>query len=250
MFKKAAAALVVAAGLFLAPAKAVPVDVELQLLVDTSGSVSAEEFALQLNGYAEAFRSAEVKNAIASGTLGSVAVQLVFWAADQEVAIDWFLIDSASAADSFADMVAALSDPFGGGTRIDRAIEFGFPLFFNNAFEGARQVVDISGDGNSSPSSTREARDAALAAGVDTINGLVIEDSDLIEFYEDNVIGGMGAFVMFAATFQDFADAIRTKLVTEIMGPGGGEIPLPGAALFLLTGIAGFIGLRRRKLAA
>lgn len=67
----------------------------------------------------------------------------------------------------------------------------------------------------------------ALARGI-TINGLVIltEEVDLgtladdiiVEHFERKVIGGPGAFVMVAGSFDDFAVAIRRKLVREILG--------------------------------
>jgi len=57
-----------------------PVDLELVLAVDASGSVSDEEFNLQLHGLAEAFRDRSVGQAIrASGDLG-LAVALIQWA--------------------------------------------------------------------------------------------------------------------------------------------------------------------------
>ena len=79
-------------------------------------------------------------------------------------------------------------------------------------------MIDISGDGrNNRGRPAAEARDDAVRAGV-TINGLPIlaVESDLEEFYRDNVIGGPGAFVIPAASFETFADAILKKLVIEI----------------------------------
>jgi Protein of unknown function (DUF1194) len=91
-------------------------------------------------------------------------------------------------------------------------------LFPASPYVGARRVIDISGDGrNNRGRSSAEARDDAVRAGV-TINGLPIlaVEPDLEEFYRDNVIGGPGAFVIPAASFETFADAILKKLVIEI----------------------------------
>ena len=41
-------------------ASAVPVDLGLSLVIDVSGSVSGSEYDLQMDGYANAFRSAAV----------------------------------------------------------------------------------------------------------------------------------------------------------------------------------------------
>ena len=86
-------------------------------------------------------------------------------------------------------------------------------------------MIDVSGDGrNNRGRPAAEARDEAVRAGV-TINGLPILaiEPDLEEFYRDNVIGGPGAFVIPAASFETFADAILKKLVIEISETGGRE---------------------------
>ena len=80
------------------------------------------------------------------------------------------------------------------------------------------------------------ARDAAIAKGV-TINGLVILSDEplptnpththppggLKAYYENNVIGGPGAFVVEAEGFETFGQSIISKLIKEIaalVGPG------------------------------
>ena len=249
MFKSLCAAAIGLASIAFAPAAhAVPVDLELQLLVDVSGSVNSSEFALQAQGYADAFRSAEVQNAIAGGQIGSIAVQLVFWSgsSQQAIGVDWVQLSSAADANSFADAILAAGRPFRGGTQISSAIDFGAAQFANG-FEGTRNVMDVSGDGRSNASRTAAARDAALAGGIDTINGIAIGDEAVRQFYEDNVIGGIGAFVLLASTFEDFDAAIRQKLLVEISM--GNEVPVPGAVVFLITGAAGIAGLRRRAAA-
>jgi hypothetical protein len=37
-------------------------------------------------------------------------------------------------------------------------------------------------------------------------------------FSRENVIGGRGAFVIAATSFEDFYDAVRKKLILEIAG--------------------------------
>jgi hypothetical protein len=89
-----------------------------------------------------------------------------------------------------------------------------------NQFQG-RAKIDISGDGQSSAGAyPRTMRDRAIAAGV-TINGLAIvnEDSFIAEYYRLTVIGGVGAFVLAAASHDSFGEAIRLKLLREII-PG------------------------------
>ncbi|MFX8681022.1 DUF1194 domain-containing protein, partial [Acinetobacter baumannii] len=61
------------------------------------------------------------------------------------------------------------------------------------------------------------ARDEAVAAGI-TINGLPIlnQEPDIDRYYQDEVIGGPGAFMIPARDFDAFGEAIRQKLILEI----------------------------------
>jgi hypothetical protein len=43
-------------------------------------------------------------------------------------------------------------------------------------------------------------------------------DAGLDKYYEENVIGGPGAFMIAAANFDDFGRAVRSKLIREISG--------------------------------
>lgn len=198
-----------------------PVDLELSLLVDVSGSVSTSEFNLQRQGYVNAFSNADLfNNFISRGNIGSIAVNLIYWSgtSQQQEAVGWTLIDSVAASQSFASAISSTLRPFSGSTAPGSAINFATPRFFNNAFDGARQVIDVSGDGAANVgANTAAARDAALAAGVDAINGLVIGQSSVVNFYVNNIQGGAGSFVLAANSFEDFATTIEQKLRTEII---------------------------------
>lgn len=209
------------------------VDVELQLLIDISGSVNTREYNLQMDGYQAAFESDNVQNAIINGQYGKIAVQMIMWSgsSNQQIMIDWALIDSAASADNFANQIAALTRPFSGWTAIGSAIAFSYPEFSSNDFQGTTQVIDVSGDGtNNSGVSPSVARDAALAAGVDTINGIVITTSQrVIDQYTNDVVGGEDPFLLAPATFNDFQTAIENKIVAEIAGTTPQNNVLPTA---------------------
>jgi hypothetical protein len=105
-------------------------------------------------------------------------------------------------------------------TALGDAIDYAGKLLRNGGFGQARLIVDVSGDGSTNAGRRANlARDDAVAAGV-TINGLPIlaEEPNLDKFYRENVIGGEDAFLVVAHGFDDFADAIRNKLVREIAG--------------------------------
>lgn len=225
----------------LGSAKAVEmVDVELQLLIDISGSVNSQEYALQMDGYQAAFESSAVSDAIINGHLGKIAVQMIMWSGSnqQQVMIDWTLIDSVQASNDFASSIAALARPFAGMTAIGSAISYAYPQFDTNDFSGTTQVIDISGDGRRNSGIANDvARDAALAAGVDTINGIVItQDSRVVDQYADTVVAGETPFLLAPATFEDFQLAIENKIAAEIAGTtpqGAVAIPEPAYLSFL-----------------
>jgi hypothetical protein len=199
------------------------VDLELVLAVDTSSSVNAAEFDLQMRGLAEAFRTPQVQAALeATGDLG-VAVALIQWseAQSQYMAVEWVKLEGRESAEAFAQ---AIDDAprylVGGGTAISGAIDYSLKILELNEFSGRRQVIDISGDGRANQGSPPgDSRDVAVDRGV-TVNGLVIlnEEPKLDVYYYREVIGGTAAFVLSANDFQAYADAIIDKLVKEISG--------------------------------
>lgn len=222
------------------------VDVELQLLIDISGSVNSNEYQLQMNGYKEAFESSNVQNSIVNGTNGKIAVQLIMWSgsSQQEVMIDWTLIDSPIASNAFATTIATLARPFSGMTAIGKAIDYGYTQFATNNFQGLSQVIDVSGDGkNNNGMSPEYARDNALNAGIDKINGIVITSKqNVIDEYVDNVVAGDNSFLLATTNFEDFKSAIETKIANEIQGVIPPEnlivsVPEPNSIVLFLAGI-------------
>jgi hypothetical protein len=200
-----------------------PVDLALVLAVDASGSVDQFRFELQKQGYVAAFRHPRVIGAIQSGPTQSIAVIMMQWTgpALQVTAVPWTKISDAASANAFADKIAAAPRAlFGGGTSISGAIDTAMALLFDNPFKATRRVIDISGDGsNNRGRPAAQARDEAVRAGVG-INGLPILalEPDLDRYFEQNVIGGPGAFVIAAKNFETFGDAILKKLIAEIAG--------------------------------
>ncbi|MEK9969054.1 MAG: DUF1194 domain-containing protein, partial [Ferrovibrio sp.] len=205
------------------------VDLALALAADCSGSVHAEHYMLQQRGYAEAFRSREVKQAIRSGIHGAIAVAYYQWSGYtlQNLLLPWTVLGSDDEIMRFAArMEQAERTIFGGGTSPSGAIEFGHALLSNLPVQTARRVIDISGDGrNNTGPPPAAARKAALDAGI-VINGLPIlhMEPDIDEYYEKFIIGGPGAFLVPARDYSSFAAAVRRKLVLEIAGRDGPAI--------------------------
>jgi hypothetical protein len=212
----------VLAGLTAAPAFAqTTVDLQLVLAVDASGSVDHYRFELQKRGYVAAFRHPRVLEAIRSGPNQSIAVIMMQWTgpAMQIPVTGWSRVGDEEGAMTFAAAIErAPRQLFGGGTSISGAIDFSTALFSHSPYPGGRRVIDISGDGsNNRGRPVTLARDEAVAAGFG-INGLPILalEPDLDRYYQNNVIGGPGAFVVAARDFEAFGEAILKKLITEI----------------------------------
>jgi hypothetical protein len=204
-----------------ATARAAPVDLELVLAVDCSGSIDDDEFALQIKGYASAFSHPSVIRAIRSGQHGAIAVTYVQWSGPffQAPGVGWTVVRDADTAEGFgAMMVAAPRTIHRGGTSLSGIIDYAANLFGKSGHEGQRRVIDISGDGiNNAGRRPADARDDAVARGL-TINGLAIltDYGGLDRYFEENVVGGPGAFVITAENFESFAAAILNKLIREI----------------------------------
>lgn len=203
------------------PAAQQRVDVALVLAVDASGSVDQTRFDLQKHGYAQAFRNPKVIDAIAEGENHAIAVAMVQWTGPtlHVQVVDWTRVSNAAAAQTLADAIdASTRHLYGGGTSLSGAIDISLLMLAASPFRASRRVIDISGDGSNNAGRLAEAaRDDAVKAGV-TINGLPITwiEPGLDRYYRDSVIGGPGAFVVSIDSYDNFADAIVNKLVTEI----------------------------------
>lgn len=244
--RKGRLSLALAASLTLACGSAraadAPVDLELVLAVDVSYSMDADEQQVQREGYVEAMASKPVLDAIREGMLGRIAISYVEWAGsdEQRIVVPWTVVDGPASAKAFAERLAASPLRRAYRTSISSALVFGAKMFDANGYDGARKVIDVSGDGPNNQGPPIEAiRDEVVERGV-VINGLplmlkrpsfaMMDIGRLDDYYRDCVIGGAGAFVVPVRGVEQFPDAVRTKLVMEIAGlendaPG---IPLAG----------------------
>jgi hypothetical protein len=222
------------AGALLSPARAIEnVDLLLVLAIDASNSVTDDRFELQKQGYAAAFRNPQVIKAIMSGEQQSIAVTMIQWTGPftSVQMVPWLMVnDNESAEELAAAIDHSRRELYGGsGTSISGAIDEGVRLISESFYKAPRRTIDVSGDGpNSSGRSVVAARDEAVAKGIG-INGLPILSIDrkLDSYYYSYVIGGPGAFMIQAANYESFAEAIVKKLILEIAanppppGPSG-----------------------------
>lgn len=215
---------------FAAPDRALAeeVDLELVLAADGSGSIDDDELALQRAGYAAAVTDPEILGLIASGLTGKIALAYMEWGAptSQHVIVDWMVIDGPDSAEAFAEALRTRPRAAYGYNSISEALAFSAAMIEDNAIQGLRRIIDLSGDGpNIGGRPLEPVRQAILSLGI-SINALVVASdgggfrgpggTPLADYYEQAVIGGPGAFAIVAQGREKFAEAIRRKMILEI----------------------------------
>ncbi len=218
------------------------VDLALVLLTDVSRSVDQGEYTLIKRGYEAALADPKVIAAIRGGPIGAVALTYVEFAGAHEVRtlVDWTVVNDEASARAFAARVQELVRSFWGRTSIASGIEHAMAelqgRLAEEGIEPSRRAIDVCGDGtNNSGADVQTARDLAVAAGM-TVNALVIHSEPmnawtaahvqppggLTNYFRENVIGGVGAFVMEVQDFASFGTGLTRKLISEIAGEPGG----------------------------
>jgi Mg-chelatase subunit ChlD len=212
------------------------VELELLLAVDCSSSVSAEEYRLQMQGIGQAFRDPAVLAALRSAGANGIAVAVLQWAGvgDQALAVPWTRISNPLQALDFSRQV--MQSPRmveGGPTGLGDALSRAREEVLGNQYSAKRRIIDLSGDGRANQGiHAATARAAAMKAGI-TVNGLAIlnEEKKLDRYYLAGVVGGPNAFLVTAYDYEDFARAIRRKLINEISGSPLTQLEKPPATM-------------------
>ncbi|MGH6662897.1 MAG: DUF1194 domain-containing protein [Rhodospirillales bacterium] len=205
-----------------------PVDLELVFAADGSGSIDDEELSLQRRGYAAAITHPKALAAIRGNYRQAIAVAYMEWGGphSQHTIVDWMKITDEASAKAFADRLVAEPRRAQGYNSISAAIDYSANMIRTNAYDGARKIIDVSGDGPQIGGRPLSAARAEAVVGGITINALVIagpsghlsgpRGEHLVDHYRNDVIGGKGAFVTTAVGRDDFAQAILKKLILEI----------------------------------
>lgn len=236
---------------FMNTAQAIPVGKEVAFVIDVSSSIDASEFALQINGYAAAFKDPEVISAIEALTNGMAAAAFPFAAfgADNPLApmnfnldsTPWFHITDAMSAMAFSDAISMIVDGEAAGTNIAGGVDAAVASMQSNDFEGDMQIIDVSTDGVqnlfrdgnlciTTPTPTPEqllaclaafdmaiegARDDADMAGI-MINALAIFDPAMAQDYLSDLIDLLGQeTVDMLGLPADLKEYLELHLITD-----------------------------------
>jgi Ca-activated chloride channel homolog len=195
----------------------------LLLAIDVSGSIDRGEYALQVQGLAEALQDPEIADVLLRD---QVELSVLQWSGlgRQEMVIPWQRMLSPQALAAFTARAKALPRAFtGSDTAVGEALSFAIPQF-EAVGDCRRKVIDVSGDGPENAGFTvGQARSAAQRLGIE-INAIAIEDmgasAPISSFYRNWVITKDG-FVMTARGLDDYPRAIRAKLLRELIKPTG-----------------------------
>ena len=195
----------------------------LLLAIDVSSSVDAAEDQLQRGGIVAALTAPEVRAAFFASDQ-PVALAAFEWSGryNQEVVLDWTMIDSVGALLGAAETVAASTRSHNDfPTAMGYALGYGAqmlqrapPCLFN--------TIDMAGDGQNNEGFRPASAYKAFPFDGVVVNGLAINAADfeaetgLIAFYQREVLHGAGAFLEIAQGFEDFERAMRRKLEREV----------------------------------
>lgn len=236
-------------GFFANSAEARKVDLALVLLIDDSGSIDQNEARMQRSGYAAAFRSGPVVEAMTRGPNQAIAVSVVLFTDQVRVMIPWTVIDGKNSAEALASRIQGIPRMPGAATHIGKGLEFSINHISRCPHEFFASTIDLSADGwdnqyapavdgaalitgllgavtgiqigipqGPDPVGARklsQLRDYAKSRGI-TINCIAIEDASLRDYFSRHVMTGPNAFTLFAPSFRAFTDAIHRKLLREI----------------------------------
>ncbi len=203
-------------------ARAADTDLALVMAIDVSGSIDADEYRLQHEGIARAFETPAVLAAISGGPHRAIDATVIEWSdRDKQVTIvPWMRIFDRASAAALATRVRAAQRTSDGLTAIGDALLAAAAAFKTLDDHPARRTIDLSGDGIANIGPPPAAvRDALVAQGI-TINGLAILKNEpwVSSYYDQNVVGGRGAFLLDVRDYESFAQAMQEKLVNEIAG--------------------------------
>lgn len=222
--------------LCLLPVLAAPAagcELALLLAVDVSGSVDAQEYAVQMQGLAAGLRDGVVTEALVRG---GASVALMQWtgASRQDLSVPWTRIAAPEDVAALAARIEALPRPWTEfSTAIGEAMTFGSGVF-DRAPACRRRVMDISSDGRSNEGTEPAGVRAAMDSLAIIVNALVIrgDDEALPDYFGENVMTGPNAFVVTAESYQEYPERMRRKLRRETERPVSALPPgkSPGAS--------------------
>jgi len=240
-YRHSIAILIAALAFVFLPKSVEPVEAQTQycelalvLAMDASSSVDDREYQLQLKGMASALLDIEVQEAIES--LGGIYLAAFEWngQSNQKMLFNWRFVQSRQDLFEVTNLLVGHErNTKKSPTALGAALGFGYRLHQRAPAECTRHVIDVSGDGVSNDGIKPREIYALYDFSRITVNGLVIKDiytnpesfyRDPEAYYRANVMRGAGAFLVLAHGFDDFEEAMKRKLLKEIVPGAVGKL--------------------------
>lgn len=209
----------------------------LALALDVSGSVDEREYVLQTTGIAEALNDTDVRAALLALPEVPVTLAIYEWSSSsyQRQILPWTALRGEADIDAIRTRLLRWQRaPAPEATGLGTALEHGVRMM-----EGAPacwdRTLDVSADGKNNDWPLPERLRAAGRLGTVRINALVVTSAtadqrgagELADYFRARIIHGTDAFVEVAQGYDDYADAMRRKLLREIATLPMGALPRP-----------------------
>lgn len=187
----------------------------LVLMLDMSGSVNGEAWALQVEAHADALADPAIGRAMSQQ--GVTVVTVIGYDDTPRVLVPWRVVDVDEDAATVAREVANISRPSNGSMHTGRAVSYALRHFDVAPCVAERQVIDVVTDGPGDDAHRlREAREEAIERDV-RINALTVNTypTDAAGWAREELVTP-GGFVMEAESWREFAWALRRKISSEV----------------------------------
>ncbi len=223
--------LITGLALLAGPATAADCRLALVLAIDVSSSVDEIEDNLQRNGLAAAPLAPEVQRAVFSSPL-PVALAAYEWSGryNQELLVDWTIVDGQADLLDIARTIGLSKRSHNEfPTAMGYALGYGAGLL-ERAPDCLFKTIDIAGDGENNEGFAPYQAYRDFPFSDVTVNGLVVNAADyeaevtLIDYCQNEVLHGPGAFLEIAQGFEDYERAMTRKLERELRAQSIGAL--------------------------
>lgn len=197
------------------------VDTRLILILDESGSMTDQRWQWQIDGYADALSNPAILDSISNGPFGQIAVAAVQFSTGTKVAMDWQIYNQETA-EEISHKIRNIRRSSRASTAIGRGMLEALELLRANDYNSIHDVFIVSGDGrnNAGVDPYPLSQEIADYKKVTIIGGAIIYEKGLtvfdpLEYFEERVIAGVGAFAQHTNSAEEFVELMERLFVYE-----------------------------------